>query len=450
MIPMKRIATITLLALLVALESAAYPLDGYSETDIHRLEAYYRAKEILLERGSLQPGSLLPLEDVQLGLADRPGFELPAPDPEFTNEIRAFLGADEGGYGIAVLDISDPDKPRYAEIAGGRAQNPGSVGKIVIGLGWFQAMADLYPAVDDRVRLLKDTQITADSFIYKDSHIVPIWKPGDPSVQKRPLQEGDQANLYTFMDWMLSASSNAGAREVLSELMTFRHYGAEYPVSAEKKAAYFDETPKAQLSNELKEALQGPLKRNGLDPQKLRQGKFFTRAGKGKVDGPSSVSTPRELMRFAMLMEQGKLVDAWSSREFKRLLYLTDKRIRYASHPALATSAVYYKSGSLYSCKAEAGFTCEKYMGNRVNFLNSLAIVETNEGGRRLHYIVALLSNVLRKNSAVEHQTLAMRIHRLIEAAHPPQAIAPLAGDAAVSDAASSGTEGANPSPSDR
>jgi hypothetical protein len=151
-----------------------------------------------------------------------------------------------------------------------------------------------------------------------------------------------------------------------------------------------------------------------------------------------------------MLMEQGKLVDAWSSREFKRLLYLTDKRIRYASHPALATSAVYYKSGSLYSCKAEAGFTCGKYMGNRVNFLNSLAIIETNEGGRRLHYIVALLSNVLRKNSAVEHQTLAMRIHRLIEAAHPPQAIAPLAGDAAVSDAASSGTEGANPSPSDR
>jgi hypothetical protein len=34
---------------------------------------------------------------------------------------------------------------------------------------------------------------------------------------------------------------------------------------------------------------------------------------------------------------------------------------------------------------------------------------------------------VLRKNSAVEHQTLATRIHRLIEKTHPVQATAPAA-----------------------
>jgi len=427
---MSRCVVVILMTVLVALKSAAYPLDGFSTTDIHRLEAYFRAQDALLARGSLQPGSLWSIDDVKLRLADRPDFELPAPDPEFTEQIRAFLGSDEAGYGIAVLDVSDPDRPRYAEIAAERPQNPGSVGKLVIGLGWFQALADRYPDVADRARLLKNSQIRADAFIRKDSHIVPLWKPGDPKVLKRPLQEGDEANLYTYLDWMFSASSNAAASETLSELMVFRHAGAEYPVSAEAKAAYFDETPKVQLSKQLKEALQGPLTRNGIDTQKLRQGKFFTREGKRRVDGPSSVATPRELLRFALLMEQGKLVDRWSSQELKRLLYLTDRRIRYASHPALATSAVYYKSGSLYSCKEEPGFECGKYMGNRVNFLNSLAIVETNEDGRQLHYIVALLSNVLRKNSAVEHQTLAMRIHRLIESAHPPQAAPPPAPEA--------------------
>ena len=38
---------------------------------------------------------------------------------------------------------------------------------------------------------------------------------------------------------------------------------------------------------------------------------------------------------------------------------------------------------------------------------------------RRLHYMTSLISNVLYTNSAVEHQTLATRIHRNIEAAHP-------------------------------
>jgi len=40
---------------------------------------------------------------------------------------------------------------------------------------------------------------------------------------------------------------------------------------------------------------------------------------------------------------------------------------------------------------------------------------------------VTLISNVLRKNSAVDHQTLATRIHRLIEKAHPVQVAAPAA-----------------------
>jgi len=117
-------------------------------------------------------------------------------------------------------------------------------------------------------------------------------------------------------------------------------------------------------------------------------------------------------------MEQGKLVDEWSSREIKLLLYLTDRRIRYASSPALSDAAVFFKSGSLYSCKPEEGFTCEKYRGNRLNYMNSLAVVETTDRKQPLHYVSVVLSNVLRKNSAVEHQTLGTRIHGLIQGAY--------------------------------
>ena len=34
------------------------------------------------------------------------------------------------------------------------------------------------------------------------------------------------------------------------------------------------------------------------------------------------------------------------------------------------------------------------------------------------HYLVVVSSNVLYKNSAVAHQTLALRVHRMIEARH--------------------------------
>jgi hypothetical protein len=51
--------------------------------------------------------------------------------------------------------------------------------------------------------------------------------------------------------------------------------------------------------------------------------------------------------------------------------------------------------------------------------MNSLAIIETTSDGYRLDYIAGLISNVLRVNSAVEHQTFGMRIHRMIEKAHP-------------------------------
>ena len=214
----------------------------------------------------------------------------------------------------------------------------------------------------------------------------------------------------------------------MAQLVLLKHYGKDYPPSDEDAAAFFEKTPKTELQKIYLGAIIGPLNRNGINPERLRQGSFFTREGKRRVPGTNSLATARELMTYLVLMEQGKLVDPWSSLEIKRLLYLTDRRIRYASHPALDDSAVYFKSGSLYGCKPEPGFTCEKYMGNRINYMNSIAIVESEEEGRNLRYLVVVLSNVLKKNSAVEHQTFALRIHRLIEDAHPAPAATPPVG----------------------
>jgi hypothetical protein len=109
-------------------------------------------------------------------------------------------------------------------------------------------------------------------------------------------------------------------------------------------------------------------------------------------------------------------VDAWSSLELKKLLYMTERRIRYASSPRLAGAAVYFKSGSLFECRPEPGFVCKQYQGNEKNYMNSVAIVERPDGAV---YLVALMSNVLKINSAVEHQSLATFIDGIVAAPAP-------------------------------
>ena len=350
---------------------------------------------------------------------DRQEDLIPDPDPEFTKQVQKLLGDEADRYGITVLDLSDPEKPLYAEHRGDARANPGSVGKIIIALGVFQALADIYPEdLDARLAILRNTVVTADQFIQTDHHKVPFWTRDSKKIWYRPVQVGDQANLWTYLDWMLSASSNAAASMVMRELVLMTHFGRQYPVSVETAAQFFAETPRKELAALFSRAIQDPIIRNGLNIERLRQGSFFTRKGKQMVPGTTSYASPRALMQFLIKMEQGKLVDAFSSREIKRLIYMTQGRIRYASSPALGNSAVYFKSGSLYKCKAEEGFTCRKYHGNVVNMLNSVAVIESPAGQSKHHYMVVIMSNVLRKNSAVVHQTLATRLHRLIESTH--------------------------------
>lgn len=396
----------------------AFPLDGYESTGIARLEAYQRASEALVAKRTLVPGALRPTAEVQLQLSQQPEFELPAPDPDASRKLALLLGTDADRYAISLLDLTDPLHPKYVEQRGSFQQSPGSVGKILVAHGWFHALRERFPdRVEDRHEFLRDTRVRADAFIRTDTHDVPIYAVGDDRVRKRPLALGDEGNLYTYLDWMLSASSNAAASTLIEHLLLFRHFENRYPPTAAEAAAYWA-SPPGRLRDDFNEAMVVPVEQSGLSTQDLRQGSFFTGEGKRIVPSLGSVATARELMRLLVRMERGLLVDEWSSLTLKRLLYQTDRRIRYASHPALDHAKVFFKSGSLYSCVPEVGFVCVKYAGNSKNYMNSVAIVETTQAEPQLHYAVVVLSNVLRKNSALEHQTLALRIHRMVESWH--------------------------------
>jgi len=399
--------------------AAGYPLDGYEASGIGRLEEARRVQAGELP-GVKQPrGALLARADVDLRLLGQT-YELPPRDEAFTREVGALLGQYADRYAISVLDVSDPEAPRYAEINGELLRNPGSVGKLLVALALFQKLADLYPDDEDRRwALLKSTVVTADEFVLRDSHTVRRWDRAKQQLIRRPLAPGDRGTLLEYLDWMLSASSNSAAAALMKEGMLLTAYGTAYPVSFEEGRRYFAETPRAELSATLAKFIEEPVTRNGLDLSRLRQGSFFTATGKRKVQGTSSHATTRELMRYMLKLEQGRLVDVFSSREIKRLLYSTERRIRYASSPALFNAAVYFKSGSLFGCEPEPGFVCRPYAGNVRNFMNSAVIVEHPAQGRRMHYIVTLTSNVLRRNSAVDHQSLATRIQRLMERLHP-------------------------------
>jgi len=422
---MRRLPLALLLAwLLTPLPAKAYPLDGYAETGIRRVEGARLTDEGVIWGRKQPPGALLPTEAVDLRLLDHRNLDLPEPDPAFTRQIRNLLGASADRYGVAVLDITDPSHPRYAEYRGDYRQNVGSVGKLLVALALFQGLADAWPDdLDKRRQILKDTIVTADDFSHSDHHKIRLFDVQSRTLTRRSLRDGDKGSLWEYLDWMLSASSNSAAAMTMREAMLLKHFGKDYPPSEEEIKRFFSQTPKHDLTELFKRTFFDPVTRNGLDLEQLRQGSFFTHQGKRNVPGGgSSYGTARELMRYVLRMEQGRLVDDFSSRTIKRLLYMTERRIRYASSPALRDSAVYFKSGSLYQCRQEEDFSCGKYMGNVKNYMNSVAIVETTTGGRHLDYMVTLISDVLRKNSAVDHQTLATRIHRLIERAHPAAA----------------------------
>ena len=418
-----------LVALVLApLLATAYPLDDADGTGIGRLEAARRIEAGTLKGTRQPPGALLPSAQVQLRLLDHADFSIPAPDAEFTAAAVSVLGAARDRYSLAILDLSDPAHPVYAEHRATEQYNPGSVGKLIVAIAWLQLLADIYPNdLEARWRLLRESEIEADDVIISDSHTVKRWDRADQRLIVRPLQVGDRGSLIEYLDWMISPSSNAAASVLIRQAMLLAHHGpTNYPLSTTDATAFFRQTPRPELEKLIAKVLLEPVTRNGFDIANLRQGSLFTRRGKALVSGTTSRASARELMRMLVAMERGRIVDPQSSLLLKRLMYQTERRIRYGSSPALLNAAVYFKSGSLFECAPEPDFVCKAYAGNVKNLMHSVAIVEHPAAERRLYYLVVLMSNVLRKNSAVDHQSLGTAIHRMIEKRHPvPPAPAP-------------------------
>jgi hypothetical protein len=413
--PIFRLST-ALVLLLCSMQLTAWPIDGYPQTGIRRLE-----EQRLIAAGELKgtrqpPGGLWPTAAVDIRLTSRPDFALPPVDQVLAGQIVELLGDKAERYGVAVLDLSDPNQPAYAEYRGDYHQNVGSVGKLLAALGFFQALADAYPDdLQKREALLRNTVVTADRFSHTDHHAIRIFDVDTRTLVRRPMADGDTGNLWEYLDWTLSVSSNSAAAMTMRDAMLLRQFGTDYPVPDAQITPFFDNTSAASKTALFQKTFWQPVTRNDMSLDDIRQGSFFTREGKRLVAGGGlSYATARSLMQYLLRMEKGELVDEWSSRALKRLLYMTERRIRYASSPALRDAALYFKSGSLYSCQPEEGFKCGKYKGNKRNYMNSIAVVEADVDGVRLHYIVTLVSNVLRENSAVAHQTLGTRIHQLI------------------------------------
>lgn len=406
------------LAFLITTVSFSYPIDSYDDTGIRRLDYYQQSQSGEVKGKKLHEGATLGRYDVFPRLT---GFDedIPKADAKISAKIARLIVSEPENYGVAILDLSDPNAITYAEHNANYRSNVGSVGKVLVALALFAQLRDIYPDdVEKRQDILRNTYVTADKFSLSDHHKVRFWDVAEQSLDHRAIAPGDQGNLYEYLDWALSPSSNAAAAMLQREIILLSHFGQRYPVSEEEAQAFLENTKKTELGAMFLDAMSKPLVELGIDTDKLRQGSFFTRTGKQRVPGTSSYGTPRELIKLLYKMETGKLIDEFSSTELKRLLYLSERRIRYASHPNLHSSAVYFKTGSLYSCQPEEGFECGKYQGNKRNILASLAVVEAPAQNPDYHYLVVVQSNVLRVNSAVAHQTLAARIHKLIKSLH--------------------------------
>lgn len=398
--------------------SQAYPIDGYTKTGIRRLLRLERIFKGEIKDKLPVKGALLPSDSIFLNLVHNQKSDFPNIDPQLQSDVnRLFPNLDES-YSIAIMDITDPENPKYAEKKSTRQFQPGSVGKLAVVTALFCELENLYPDnFDLRISLLKNKVVKAGIWAIPNIHTVPFFNPDNNKLEKRLLRESDEFTLYEWVDHMLSVSSNGAASVVWREVMLMREYGQKYPELNEAEAAAYWKTAKRKdISNLSIDVINTPLRDLNISEDEFRVGTLFTRGASNIVPPQGgSVGTPAGLIKWLWALEHGQVIDENSSLEIKKMLYMTDRRIRYASNNALKNCAVYFKSGSLYSCKSEENYTCEKYKGNSKNFMNSVAIVESPDS---LKYMVVLMTNVLKKNSNNDHNALAGQIHQIIKKSH--------------------------------
>ncbi len=417
---MKKTAKYSILLMLCAAFTTLgyYPIDGYEYTGIKRLKRLELLKKGEIKGDlSLPPGALKTYGEIKLNLLSKnqdSAGSLMQIDSTFQKEVNGLFRGLDKSYSLAILDISDLSATRYASRNERAGYQPGSVGKLAVITALFTQLQKIYPdSWEDRTTLLRNKSVKAGVWGLTDEHTIPIYNLEKNTLVKRQVIASDVFTLYEWADHMMSVSNNGAASIVWREVMLMAAFGDKYPELTQEAAdAYFKETPKKELTDLGNDVVNLPLRDLGIAAEEWRLGSFFTQGPNTYVgDKGGSIGTPLGLMKFLVQLEQGKVVDENSSLEMKRLMYMTDRRIRYAQASALKDAAVYFKSGSLYKCDRSNGEPCGKYMGNVQNYMNSVAIVEHPDN---CTYMVVLMTNVLRKNSASDHMYLAGNIDKLI------------------------------------
>lgn len=399
----------------ISLGFITYPIDGYDYAGIKRLYQIRKMQLDSIKYGRIPKGAYKKLGDIKLNLLNKKTDslkELLVTDADFEQKLKKITP--EGNFSFAVMDMSKPDNLRYAEHRENIGYQPGSVAKIAVLLAVFDQLQKLCPdSYEERVNYLKKIKVTSRYWGLGDHHTVPIYDIEKNKLVKRQVIATDEFSLFEWLDHMLSVSNNGAASIMFREAILMAAFQQEYFFLTDEKAEnYFKETPRATLTNLANTVVNEPLRTLGIAEEEFKLGGMFTRGPEkyvGRKGG--SIATPKGLMKFLVKLEQGKAIDTPSSLEMKRLLYMTDRRIRYAKSPRLDAAAVYFKSGSLYKCDRVKNPDCAKYAGNVFNFMNSVIIVEHDNG---IKYIVCLMSNVLNRNSAGAHLYLASKIDDII------------------------------------
>ncbi|WP_299215077.1 serine hydrolase [uncultured Dokdonia sp.] len=405
------------MAFTLPVNDTVYPIDGYQYSGIKRLKHLQLSISGDLPDAKLPAGAYKSINDIKLNLLSRKQNtteSILVEDAALQKKIDALFPRLDNSYSVTVLDISKPDSLRYAQQNESRGYQPGSVGKLVVVTALFDQLAKIYPTdYDKRVSLLKTKIVKGGNWVLTDEHTIPVFNIETNKLVKRQAVASDVFSLFEWADHALSVSNNGAASVVWREALLMAAFGDKYPTMTQEDAdAYFKAGPKNEITDLAVSIVNQPLRDLGITEEEWRLGTFFTRGVNPYVGSKGgSIGSPLGLMKWMLQLEQGKIVDEKSSLEIKRLMYMTDRRIRYAQAPELRDAAVYFKSGSLYKCDKTKGEGCGKYKGNVFNYMNSVAIIEHTDGSK---YMVCLMTNVLRKNSAGDHLALASRIDKVI------------------------------------
>jgi hypothetical protein len=413
---MKKIA-FSLLVVGILASFGFYPIDGYNRSKITRLLAIQSSLDKGEKYTRIPAGGFASMAAIKLnltGIKNVPIDSLLKEDAVFSRKVARITPG--GAYSLAIMDITDPANIKYAAHRENVGYQPGSVGKIIVLNALFNEMAKIYPAdFDARIALLCNKRVKSGVWGVGDHHTIPVYDVEKDRLTKRQVIASDEFTLFEWLDHMLSVSNNGAASIIYREAMLMSAFGKDYArLSEEEAVSYFEDTDRDSLTLYSNRVINDPLRELNIIEDDWRLGGPFTR-GPGKYFSRmgGSIGSPEGLMKYLVQLEQGNVIDEASSLEMKRLLYITDRRIRYAQSNRLDSARVYFKSGSYYSCDPSKTTPCGDYAGNRFNYMNSVITVEHPNGK---NYIVCLMTNVLSKNSAGAHMYLASAIDDIITA----------------------------------